>query len=70
MKLADTPDLGSGAVRRGGSSPSQGTKTKKGPIGPFFVLAVCLFFRLARMGLLLVRLQLIIPYGVLKLEGF
>ena len=27
-KLADAPDLGSGAVRRGGSSPSTRTKRK------------------------------------------
>ena len=28
VKLADTPDLGSGAARRGGSSPSTRTKNK------------------------------------------
>ena len=29
-ELVDAPDLGSGAVRRGGSSPSQGTKELDG----------------------------------------
>ena len=29
VKLVDTPDLGSGALRRGGSSPSRRTKVLK-----------------------------------------
>ncbi len=36
VELVDTPDLGSGAARRGGSSPSIGTKSiikiNEGPI--------------------------------------
>ena len=36
VKLADTPDLGSGAARRGGSSPSTRTIERRG--APFEIV--------------------------------
>ena len=39
-KLVDAPDLGSGAVRRGGSSPSTRTKLEKHIYLPYFKIGL------------------------------
>ena len=51
-KLVDAPDLGSGAARRGGSSPSTRTNTKRQ--GEFLILPTLSLIRvlIAKFGFL------------------